>query len=127
MKPNGAWYEETQLPLFTWSSLAGGFFSGRFRRDNLAEKEDYFDKLAIDSYCVEENFQRLDRVQILADEKGMTAPQVAMAYVMSAPMNIFALIGSRTPQEFQANLDASRHKLTPAEVAWLELRTDTRE
>ncbi|MDQ3862906.1 MAG: aldo/keto reductase, partial [Actinomycetota bacterium] len=26
------WYEETRMPLFTWSSLAGGFFSGRFTR-----------------------------------------------------------------------------------------------
>lgn len=120
------WYEETQLPLFTWSSLAGGFFSGRFHRDNLAEQEEYFDKLVVESYGVEENFQRLDRVQELADDKGMSVPQVAMAYVMSAPMNIFALIGSRTPEEFQANLDASVEMLTPGEMAWLELRTDTR-
>ena len=116
-----------QLPLFTWSSLAGGFFSGRFSRENLSEQEDYFDKLVVTSYGVEENFQRLDRVQQLADEKGLTVPQVAMAYVMSAPMNIFALIGCRMPEEFQANLDASEIKLTPAEMAWLELRTDSRD
>jgi len=30
-----AWYQEQKTPLFTWSSLAGGFFSGRFRPDNL--------------------------------------------------------------------------------------------
>ena len=29
-----AWYAERRMPLFTWSSLAGGFFSGRLRRDN---------------------------------------------------------------------------------------------
>ncbi len=49
-----------------------------------------------------------------------------MAYVMSAPMNIFALIGSRTPQEFQANLEASALRLTPEEIAWLELATGQR-
>ncbi|MDQ4127046.1 MAG: aldo/keto reductase, partial [Actinomycetota bacterium] len=29
------WYARERMPLFTWSSLAGGFFSGRFTRDNL--------------------------------------------------------------------------------------------
>ncbi len=29
------WYAEQQMPLFSWSSLAGGFMTGRFRRDNL--------------------------------------------------------------------------------------------
>jgi len=118
------WYEQTQFPLFTWSSLAGGFFSGRFNRENLSEQEDYFDNLVVNSYGVEENFQRLDRVQQLAEEKGLTIPQIALAYVMSVPMNIFALIGCRTPEEFQANLQASSVKLTDAEIAWLELRTD---
>ena len=120
------WYEGTQLPLFTWSSLAGGFFSGRFNRENLAEKEDYFDKLVVNSYAVEENFQRLDRVQEMADAKGMSVPQVAMAYVMNAPMNIFALIGSRTSEEFAANLAASEVKFAPEVMAWLELRSDER-
>lgn len=119
------WYEESQMPLFTWSSLAGGFFSGRFRRDNLSEHEAYLDRLAVESYGVEENFQRLDRVRALAEEKGLTVPQIAMAYVMSAPMNVFALVGCRTPEEFEANLEASEERLSPAEMAWLELRTDT--
>ncbi len=120
------WYTESQLPLFTWSSLAGGFFSGRFSRNQLIEQEAYFDKLAIDSYGVEENFQRLDRVEVLAEEKGLTVPQVAMAYVMNAPMNIYALIGCRTAAEFQANMEASEVKLSDSEMAWLELRSDER-
>ena len=76
--------------------------------------------------AVEENFQRLDRVSELAEEKGLTVPQVAMAYVMSAPMNIFALIGTRSPEEFAANLEASTVRLTTREMAWLELRSDER-
>lgn len=121
-----AWYEKTQMPLFTWSSLAGGFFSGRIRRETMAQQEEYLDKLAVETYCCDENFERLDRVEQLAAEKGLSIPQIAMAYVMSSPLNIFALIGSRTPQEFEANLAASALRLTPQEIAWLELKTDTR-
>lgn len=63
------------MPLFTWSSLASGFFSGRFEHDNLDTFEAYWDKLCVDCYWTEENFQRLDRVKILADENGLSIPQ----------------------------------------------------
>jgi len=122
-----AWYADHNTPLFTWSSLAGGFFSGRFNRDNLDSFDTYLDKLCVECYCTESNFQRLDRVRELADERGLTIPQVATAYVMSYPLNIFPLVGCNTAQEFKANLEASEMRLTPAEIAWLEARSDTRE
>ncbi len=115
-----AYYQEHQTPLFTWSSLAGGFFSGRFRRDNLETFTGYFDKLCIECYCVEENFQRLDRAEELAKKKGLTIPQIAFAYVMNQPLNIFALVGCQTPQEFKDNMAAADIKLTPEEMKWLE-------
>lgn len=121
-----AWYQVQDMPLFTWSSLAGGFFSGRFSRDNLDTFETYAEKLCVRCYCREENFKRLDRVRILAEEKGLSIPQIATAYVLSYPLNIYALIGSWTPDEFKANHEASTLKLTPEEMAWLELKTDDR-
>jgi len=118
------WYAEEGMALFPWSSLAGGFFSGRFRRDNLDTFETYLDKLCVHSYCYEDNFKRLDRVRLLAEEKGLTVPQIAMAYVMSQPLNIFALVGCANGHEFQENVEACEVKLTPEEIAWLELRSD---
>lgn len=117
-----AWYQHNQMPLFTWSSLAGGFFSGRFRRDNLDSFETYLDKLCVECYCVEDNFRRLERVQELAAAKGLTIPQIATAYVMSQPMNIFALVGCQSKQEFSANVAAMTLRLTDEEMAWLDLR-----
>ncbi len=114
------WYAETQMPLFTWSSLAGGFFSGRFRRDNLSSFDDYFDKLCVESYCNEDNFQRLDRVEALAAQKSLSVPQIALAYVLSQPLNIFALVGCATVDEFAANVAASEVKLSVEEIAELE-------
>lgn len=121
-----AWYQQENMPLFTWSSLAGGFFSGRFRRDNLDTFDAYLDKLCVDSYCVEENFRRLERAEELAQAKGLTLPQVAMAYVMNQPLNIFALVGCQSGAEFKANLAACEVKLSPSEIAWLELKSDNR-
>jgi aryl-alcohol dehydrogenase-like predicted oxidoreductase len=120
------WYLQHNMPLFCWSSLAGGFFSGRFTRTNLHSFESGLDKLCVTSYCVEDNFRRLDRAQQLASEKGLTVTQIAMSYVFSVPLNIFALVGCMTAAEFAANHTASELRLTPGEVAWLELRSDAR-
>jgi aryl-alcohol dehydrogenase-like predicted oxidoreductase len=56
----------------------------------------------------------------------LTVPQIATAYVMSVPLNVFALVGCATGEEFAANVAASTVRLTEDELAWLELRQDQR-
>jgi aryl-alcohol dehydrogenase-like predicted oxidoreductase len=119
------WYAAHNMPLLTWSSLAGGFFSGRFRRNQLEGFDDYFDKLVVSSYCTDANFERLDRAEALARENGMTLPQIALAYVMSQPLDIYALVGCRTVEEFRDNVAALALKLTPEQLAWLDLQAET--
>lgn len=121
-----AWYIAQEMPIFPWSSLAGGFFSGRFRRNNMAAFESYLDKLCVESYCTEENFQRLDRVEELGGRYGLSIPQVAMASIMSQPLDVYALVGCRTGDEFAVNAAALGHKLTPDELAWLDLSASDR-
>ena len=120
------WYADQGMALFTWSSLAGGFFSGRFRRDNLDQFASGLDKTCVDAYGYEQNFRRLDRVEELAREKRLSVPQVALAYVLNQPLNIFALVGCNTVEEFRANAEAASVRLTPEEMAWLDLRAETR-
>jgi aryl-alcohol dehydrogenase-like predicted oxidoreductase len=114
------WYARERMPLFTWSSLAGGFFSGRFSRDNLDSFEGELDLLCVKTYCHEENFRRLDRARVLADERDLSLPQIALAYVLEVPLETFALVGSGTGEEFRMNAAACDVRLTPEEVAWLE-------
>ncbi len=115
-----AWYQEKNTPLLTWSSLAGGFFSGRFRRDNLETFTSYLDKLCVSSYCYEENFGRLERAETLAQDKGVSLPQLALAYVTSQPLDIYALVGCNSGAEFEANLGALNLQLSEQECRWLE-------
>jgi len=122
------WYEKTQLPIFAYSSLGRGFFSGRITRENFEELKEnsMIDGACLRAYCHEQNFRRLDRVQTLAEEKGMTVPQIATAYIMSQPLNVFALVGTANRDEFKANVEACELRLTPEETAWLDLRSDNR-
>lgn len=121
-----AWYAEQGMPVFPWSSLAGGFFSGRFTRDNLEGFTDYFDQLVVTSYATEDNFRRLDRVTEVADRYDATIAQVALAFVLQQPMEIFPIVGCRTGAEFAANAAALDLDLSPDELAWIDLQSDER-
>ena len=119
------WYASTAMPVLVWSPLASGFFSGRFRRDNLREfGEREWDEVVVRTYATEANFQRLDRAEALANEKGCTAAQIALAYVMNQPMNVFSVVGSHSIEKFKANIEAAELKLTNQELAWLDLKVE---
>ena len=93
--------------------------SGRFTRDNLSEFTGYFDKLAVECYASEENFLRLDAAKKMADAKGMQLSQIALAYVLSYPLDTYAIVGSATPEEVRLNAEAADIQLTPEELGVL--------
>lgn len=115
------WYRESQMPLFTWSSIAAGFFTGNVRRDNAAEAAEGPWGLCAHCYAGDENFERLDRAEKLARDKGMSASQIALAWALGQGMNLFPLVGARTQAEFAENVAAFDLKLTADELAWLNL------
>lgn len=121
-----AWYEANTLALLPWSSLSGGFFSGRFRRDNLATFTDGGDQRCVRCYCCEDNFRRYDRAAKLAAERGATVPQIALAYTICGPFNCFPLMAAWTPEQARENAQAADIELSERELAWLDLRADDR-
>ena len=121
------WYAQHNVALMPWSSMAGGFFSDTYHRDNLETfaKDDYFAQLCIKCYCGETNFQRLDRARELAKSKGLSVAQIAVAFSVSQPLNLFLLISSLTRDQFAANVAALDLKLTSQEIAYLDLKVDS--
>ncbi|HRU04152.1 MAG TPA: aldo/keto reductase [Candidatus Brocadiia bacterium] len=114
------WYAEQKMPLFVWSSLARGFFSGRVTRAGFESKTVELERSTVAAYCHPVNFDRLERAEKMAAEKGVTVPQIAMAWVMSQPLDVYALVGCMSGDEMKANVAAAEIELTPAEMAWLE-------
>jgi aryl-alcohol dehydrogenase-like predicted oxidoreductase len=103
------WYRRTQLPLFAWSSQAGGFFAGR--RDELVERV----------YLDDRNLERLRRAEELGARKSASANEVALAWVLHQPFPTYAIIGPRSPAELQASLAGLDVALSDSEVRWLDL------
>lgn len=120
-----AWYQTTQMPVFAWSSIANGFLAGKFDPHDRKAFAEHLDASSVKAYFSDDNFERLARAAQLAQQKDFTIPQIAMAYVLNQPLNLFALVGSQSGAEFQANLVALETKLTNQEMDWLDLRRDT--
>ncbi len=109
------------MPLVTWSSLCGGFFSGRFSRNNLETFTEPADLRCIRCYCSEENFARLDRARSLAEQRDATPAQIALAYLLNGPLNCFPLMAAWTPEQARENAAAAEVSLTKEEIEYLNL------
>ena len=139
------WYRKTQMPVFSFSSLARGFFSGRITRelyeaqknedfnpmflfmgkatkDQLSGHTEKIDPICANSFCFDENFTRLERCAQLAEEKGCTIPQIAMAYILNAGLEVYPIVGAANKEELQSSIDALDIVLSPEEEKWLDLR-----
>jgi len=89
-----AWYQKNQMPVLAYSSLARGLFSGRVNRAIFQKTPEAINEFCRKGYCYECNFVRLDRCEEIAAQKNATIPQVAMAFVLDSPLNVFPIIGA---------------------------------
>jgi aryl-alcohol dehydrogenase-like predicted oxidoreductase len=121
------YYAKSGIAVMPWSSMAGGFFSDTYHRDNLDTfgKDNYFAQICIKCYCGETNFERLDRARELAQAKNVSVAQIALAFTFSQPMNLFPLVSSLDRDQFTANVAAVDLTLTPQEVAYLDLKAES--
>lgn len=113
------WHEAKQFPLLSWSSQARGFFTGRFTPEN----RDNADLVRV--FYSDDNWTRLRRAEQLAQEKGVSAIQIALAYVLSQPFPACALIGPRSEAEMLSCRDGAQLVLSAQELAWLDLTAAT--
>ncbi len=114
-----AWYRRTQLPVFSWSSLAGGFFSGRFGRDK-PRPDSGREELSAATYCSDGNFTRLEAAQAIGRAHGVSAARVALAYIMQTGLDVYPIAASATPEEFADNAAALELDLSFEEIARLQ-------
>jgi predicted dehydrogenase/aryl-alcohol dehydrogenase-like predicted oxidoreductase len=108
---------ERQIANFAWSSQARGWF---VKPDGDALST------GVNSWDSPDNRERRRRAFELADDLGVTAINVAAAYVLNQPFPSFALIGPRRLSELRTSLPALSIELTPEQLAWLDLRCDTK-
>jgi aryl-alcohol dehydrogenase-like predicted oxidoreductase len=122
-----AWYAQTQMPVFAYSSLAGGLFSGRVTKEVFEKHPEEIPHYCRVAYCGKENFIRIERVKALAEKKGYSMPQIALAFVLSSDMNVYPIVGCTNRSELESSIQALDIKLSRSECQWLDLKIDVLE
>ncbi len=115
------WYKKNNIPVFAYSSLARGFFSGLFTSKNPEKAKEVLDIPGIKGYLCIENIERLRRCELLAEKKGITVAQVAMSWIFNQKFSVMAISSPVNEQQLKQNIDALDIKLTDEEVEWLNL------
>lgn len=111
------------LGALAWSPLAGGWLSGRWRRDAAAPTSHRTSTMAFPSttahydLSIPENQAKLDAATALAavaDDAGLTLVELALAFVTTHPAVSAAIIGPRTAEQLLGQLSAADIELEPA-------------
>lgn len=102
----------------SWSSQARGYFLPEPLRNRLPP-----DTAPETCFGSPANAERRARAERLAGQYGVSAHNIATAWVLSQPFPSFALIGPRSPGEIATTMPGAL-RLTAAEVEWLNLERD---
>jgi aryl-alcohol dehydrogenase-like predicted oxidoreductase len=103
------------MGILTYSPLAGGWLSGRWRKDSASAPASAARPRARFDMTSPGNQQKLELVEqlaLLADETGMTLIELAIAFVINHPAVTSAIIGPRTMDQLESQLSGASVSLT---------------
>jgi aryl-alcohol dehydrogenase-like predicted oxidoreductase len=117
-------FEEEGLGLLPWGPLGGGFLSGKYKRDQ--RPTDFSDgriggmsedtEEAWDRRNTERNWAILDVVGNIAEQRAISYPQVAIAWLRAQSVVTSVILGTRTFEQLEDNLGAAEVDLTQEEL-----------
>jgi aryl-alcohol dehydrogenase-like predicted oxidoreductase len=104
-------FETEGLGQVPWGPLGGGFLSGKYRRGErpiegrIATTPDHTEE-AWERRATERNWRIVDTVGEIAEARGKSYAQVALAWLLAQPTVVAPIIGARTPGQLSDNLGA---------------------
>ncbi len=111
------------LGLMVWSPLAGGLLSGKFSRDTAAaageaaSRRSTFDFPPVDRPRA---FDCVDAMRPMADARGVSVAQIALAWLLHQPAVTSVIVGARRPEQLADNLAAPALQLSADELRTLD-------
>lgn len=109
---------EHQLGVVTYSSLASGFLTGKYRKG--AELPTSKRASGVQQrYWSDQNFTLLERLDTLAFQHNATPAQIALAWLLTRPGVTAPIASATSPEQTRELMGALKLKLDPAELAAL--------
>jgi aryl-alcohol dehydrogenase-like predicted oxidoreductase len=108
---------EQGLGILVWSPLAGGLLSGKYRRDQRpsAGSRQLTDWNEPPVYDQERLYDTVEVLLAIGAGRGVSAAQVALAYLIGKPAVTSVVVGARTTEQLTDNLAAADLVLSPEE------------
>ncbi len=113
---------ENGLGILPWSPLAGGFLSGKYRKDQAAPAGTRLEKFK-DRFARFDNargWRIIDALDGVAKEVDAAVPSVALAWLLKKPEVSSVIFGARSVEQLEANVRASEVALSDAHVTKLD-------
>jgi aryl-alcohol dehydrogenase-like predicted oxidoreductase len=112
---------ELGIGFVAFSPLGRGFLSGELRSpDDLAPDDLRRGNPRFQGENFARNLELVDRVRELAEQKGCTPGQLALAWVLTRGENVVAIPGTKRRVNLRANLAADDIVLSPEEIQALD-------
>jgi len=115
--------QDAGMGLLPWSPLGGGWLAGKYQRDVMpsgATRLGENPNRGMESYgprnAQERTWQIIDMVAEIAKERGVSAAQVALAWVAARPAVTAVILGARTREQLADNLGAVAVTLSTEEM-----------
>jgi aryl-alcohol dehydrogenase-like predicted oxidoreductase len=110
------------LGLLIWSPLAGGLLSGKYRRGQPPPPGSRHATEWSEPPVYDEDklYDTIETLVEIADGRGVSAAQVALAWLLARPGITSVIVGARTDEQLADNLAAAVLELTSEEHARLE-------
>ncbi len=106
------------LGVIPYSPLAGGFLTGKYRRDQPLPPSERAESIRR-RYFNERSFRILETAEAVARERGVTVAQVALAWLLHVPEVTAPIIGANSVEQLQELLAAVDLRLSDEEMARL--------
>ncbi|HUA70516.1 MAG TPA: aldo/keto reductase [Solirubrobacteraceae bacterium] len=112
---------ELGIGLVAYSPLGRGFLTGQIRSvDDLSEDDWRRTNPRFQEEALRQNIELADRVRALADERGVTPAQLALAWVDAKGNDIVPIPGTKRPERLEENVAAAEIQLSDEDVATLD-------
>ena len=111
---------ELGIAFVAFSPLGRGFFTGRFRREQLHDEDFRRGMPRFESKNFVRNLERFAGIEHLAREKRCTPSQLALAWLLARGDHVFAIPGTRRIAHLEENLAALDVPLSPAHLQSIE-------
>ena len=108
--------EDQNLGLMVWSPLAGGFLSGKYRRNQMPEEESRRKEFDFPPINKEKAFDIIDIMDEVSKAHNASVAQVALAWLLHQKVVTSVILGVKNEKQLRDNLKSTEIHFTEDEL-----------